>query len=295
MRVAVVGGGVIGLTCALELTRAGHRVTVVSEDDPLDTTSAVAAALWFPYEAAPAADVARWGAASLARFTRLAEDPATGVALREGLVMYRRPDPDLAWMAVVPDAERVDDGVRARLPVIEMARYLRWLAGELEAGGASLVRRRVENLDDLEGPVVLAAGVDSGALAGDQSVVPIRGQVVRVGNPGLTDWIVDDENPGGLTYVVPRRDDVVVGGTAQRGSWDLAVDPAAEAAILARATALVPRLAGAPIVSRTVGLRPARPTVRLERAGRVVYCYGHGGAGVTLSWGCAADVVALMA
>ena len=84
MRVTVVGGGVIGLTCALELTRAGHRVTVLSADGPLDTTSAVAAALWFPYEAAPAADVARWGGASLARFSRLAEDPATGVVLREG-------------------------------------------------------------------------------------------------------------------------------------------------------------------------------------------------------------------
>jgi D-amino-acid oxidase len=26
----------------------------------------------------------------------------------------------------------------------------------------------------------------------------------------------------------------------------------------------------------------------------VVHCYGHGGAGVTLSWGCAADVVDLV-
>jgi D-amino-acid oxidase len=26
----------------------------------------------------------------------------------------------------------------------------------------------------------------------------------------------------------------------------------------------------------------------------VICCYGHGGAGVTLSWGCAADVVGLV-
>jgi len=40
-----------------------------------------------------------------------------------------------------------------------------------------------------------------------------------------------------------------------------------------------------------VGLRPNRPAVRLEAEplgdGRRVHCYGHGGMGVSLSWGCA--------
>jgi D-amino-acid oxidase len=65
-------------------------------------------------------------------------------------------------------------------------------------------------------------------------------------------------------------------------------DPAVEAAVPARACALVPELRGTPVLSRAVGLRPGRPTVRLERLdvdGRpVVACYGHGGAGATLSW-----------
>jgi len=33
----------------------------------------------------------------------------------------------------------------------------------------------------------------------------------------------------------------------------------------------------------------------LEREGRVIHNYGHGGTGVGLSWGCASDVVALVA
>jgi D-amino-acid oxidase len=53
-RVTVIGGGVIGLTCALELAGAGHRVTVLTADPVEATTSAVAAALWLPYRAAPA-------------------------------------------------------------------------------------------------------------------------------------------------------------------------------------------------------------------------------------------------
>jgi D-amino-acid oxidase len=48
------------------------------------------------------------------------------------------------------------------------------------------------------------------------------------------------------------------------------------------------------VLRHKVGLRPSRSAVRLERDGRVVHCYGHGGAGVTLSWGCADEVVELV-
>lgn len=300
--VTVVGGGVIGLTCALELAHAGHEVTVVSADPPGATTSAVAAALWFPYEAAPEDDVLRWGQVSLRRFTELAGVAGTGVHLRDGTVVHRTPEPDLAWTRVVPGHRPAEDlpagatsGVRCRLPVIEMDVHLAWLTKQVEAAGAAIEHRRVERISDLGGLVVLAAGLASAALAGDDdSVEPIRGQVVRLANPGLTDWLIDDDHPDGLTYVVPRDHDVVVGGVAERGADSLDVDPATEAAILARARALVPELRDAPVVSRGVGLRPSRPSVRLERRGDVVHCYGHGGAGVTLSWGCAADVAALL-
>jgi len=53
------------------------------------------------------------------------------------------------------------------------------------------------------------------------------------------------------------------------------------------------------ITSEGVGLRPISPRVRVEvellAPGRViVHDYGHGGAGVTLSWGCATEVVRLV-
>ena len=92
-RVTVVGGGVIGLTCALELARARHRVTVLTADPVEATTSAVAAALWFPYRAAPADAVLRWAAASLAAFTALAGRPGhrRGAAPRHRRPPDRRP------------------------------------------------------------------------------------------------------------------------------------------------------------------------------------------------------------
>jgi D-amino-acid oxidase len=269
----------------------------------------VAAALWFPYRAAPAAEVLRWGAVSLAVFTGLADDPATGVALRPGTVVHRGAEPDLWWGPVVPGHRPATPdelppgaaaGTRCVLPVVDMGRYLPWLAGACRAAGVSVVPGRVDRLADVEGDVVvLAAGLRAGPLLGDDSGVPVQGQVVRLADPGLPGWLLDEDNPAGLTYVVPRGDDVVCGGTAVEGATRTEPDPEVEAALLARARALVPALRDAPVVSRAVGLRPGRPTVRLDRSpvdGRpVIACYGHGGSGVTLSWGCARDVVPLAA
>ena len=305
--VTVVGGGVIGLTCALELARAGHRVQVRSADPVERTASAVAAALWFPYRAAPVDAVLRWAAVSLDVFAALAADPATGVAMRPGTVVSRTPEPDLWWAPAVPGhrpatgAELppgVASGTRCTLPVVDMGRYLAWLVGTCRAAGVEVVADRVESLAGLPGDaIVVAAGLASGPLLGDRTGVPVQGQVVRLADPGLDGWLLDEDNPAGLTYVVPRGDDVVCGGTAVEGATGTEPDPAVEAAVLDRVSALAPALAGAPVRSRAVGLRPGRPTVRLDRTevdGRpVVACYGHGGAGVTLSWGCAADVAAL--
>ena len=306
--VPVIGGGVIGLTCALELAGAGHRVRLLAADPPEATTSAVAAALWFPYHAAPAEAVLRWGAASLTRFEQLAEDPATGVRLLPGTVGHRTPEPDLWWGPAVPGHRpaRPEElppgapaGTRCTLPVIDMQRYLAWLAGRCRAAGVDFVSERVARIDDVDGDVVVvAAGLASGPLLDDDSLVPVQGQVVRLPDPGLSGWLLDEENPAGLTYAVPRGHDVVCGGTAVEEASGTDPDPAVEAAVLDRVCALVPGLDRGRVLSRAVGLRPGRPAVRLERldvGGRaVVACYGHGGAGVTLSWGCAADVVELV-
>jgi D-amino-acid oxidase len=307
-RVTVVGGGVVGLTCALRLARAGHCVEVRTADAVADTTSAVAAALWFPYRASPAESVLRWGARTLAVLTELADDDATGVRLRPGTVVHRTPEPDLWWGAAVvghrPSTTeelpaRVPAGTRCTLPVVDMRRYLPWLLAACRAAGVEVVAAQVDRLSDVPGDVVVvAAGLRSGPLMDDDTGVPVQGQVVRLADPGLRGWLLDEDNPAGLTYVVPRGDDVVVGGTAVEGATGREPDPEVERAILERACALLPELRGAPVLSRAVGLRPARPTVRLDRTlvdGRpVIACYGHGGSGVTLSWGCADDVVALL-
>jgi D-amino-acid oxidase len=120
----------------------------------------------------------------------------------------------------------------------------------------------------------------------------VRGQIVVVENPGITEFFVAETDPP--VYFFPQGDLVVLGGTAQEDAGDTTPDPEEARSILARCAAVEPRLHGARIVGHRVGLRPVRPRIRLERDAGVVHNYGHGGAGVTLSWGCANEVARLV-
>jgi len=314
-RVFVVGAGVVGLSCAVRLLREGHHVDVVARDLPLETTSAVAAAIWYPYRAYPYERVTGWSATAYTEFTRLAAaEPDSGVRMLEGTELLRTASADPWWKEAVPSLSRVAspprpyaDGWSFRTPVVEMPVYLRWLHKTVEELGGTLTRMALNMLPDQAEVVVDACGLGARLLASDTTVVPIRGQVVYVEQFGLDRWWLaagppSATAPGPPTYVVPRRHDVVVGGTDDEGRWDRSPDPAVAGEILERAAELVPGLRGATVLRHKVGLRPARPSVRLEavstssRAGRsrVVHCYGHGGAGVTLSWGCAEEVAGLV-
>jgi D-amino-acid oxidase len=296
-RVDVVGAGVVGLTCAVRLLEDGHRVDVLARDLPLETTSAVAAALWYPYRALPQDRVTAWSRTAYDVLAGLADDPSTGVRLRTGTEVHRAPVGDPWWRAAVPGLDRetsLPTGYAAGwtfvAPVVEMPVHLRWLAGRVEELGGTITRLNLSALPTGADLVVNCSGIGARLLGADHEVTPVRGQVVLVEQVGLDRWWLDAEGP---TYVVPRSRDVVVGGTDEEGEWSRTPSAATAEAILARASRLVPELAGARVLRHRVGLRPVRPSVRLERVDDVVHCYGHGGAGVTLSWGCAAEVAAL--
>jgi D-amino-acid oxidase len=293
--VLVVGAGVVGLVAAIRLREAGVAADVVARDAPAGTTSAVAAALWYPYRAFPRERVAGWSARGFEVLSALADEPGSGVRMRWGSERVAAGTPDPWWRDAVPSLERTREGLRFVAPAVDMSLHLPWLAGRLRALGGTVERREVASLDELEADAVVnCAGLGARELAGDDALVAVRGQVLRVAAPDVREWLLDQSDPRRLVYVVPRVNDVVLGGTADEGAEDVRPDPATTEAIRARCAALIPALRAAPVVDVAVGLRPARPAVRLEAEGRVVHCYGHGGAGVTLAWGCAGEVAALL-
>ena len=304
--VIVVGGGIIGLTAATRLQQRGAEVTVWTPVGWQDTVSAVAAAAWYPTGLAFDPRVLGWAGATYQQFRRHAYEGVPGVMVRETRNLERSGDTAPPWWApaagrvqCLPAAAPWTREVRFQAPMVEMGLYLPWLREQFEAAGGRVVRRRVDRLDEalVEAPVIVnATGLAAGSLCGEPEVYPIRGQIVLVANPGVFVSVRDQGDPG--TYVHPRSRDVVLGGTYQHGDWNTTPDPATRDAIVERCVALVPELAGAPVVGEKVGLRPARrggPRVEAEKwaGGTVVHAYGHGGAGMTLSWGCADEVAAL--
>ncbi len=305
MRIVVVGAGVTGLTVGVRLAEAGHEVDLLARDLPAETTSAVAAALWYPYRIQPAERALSWARLGLTEFTTLAAaEPEAGVRMCRGTELLRHREADPWWASAVPGLSREDDvpapyraGWSFVAPIVEMPVYLDWLTGRLVAAGGTLTRLALPALPSHAGLVINCSGLGAVGLASDSEMRPVRGQVVLVEQVGLDSWLLDG---GGLTYVVPRSRDIVVGGTDLEGEWDRHPDPATTQAILERAVALVPALSDARVIAARVGLRPARSEVRLEvgrlsGGGPVIHCYGHGGAGVTVSWGCADEVAAMVA
>ncbi|MEU8895445.1 FAD-dependent oxidoreductase [Nocardia sp. NPDC048505] len=299
--VVVLGGGVTGLTTAIVLAERGARVRVWAKELAAWTTSAVAGALIWPYHVQPAELVGGWAVRSLREYRSLVDDPASGVRLVPGIQADTPVDFMPVWTAALDDAREATaaelpdgfaQGLRATVPLLDMRAHLDYLARRLAAAGGRIEERAVASFGAaarVAPAIVNCTGLGARTLVPDLSVRPVRGQLVVVENPGVTDWFVGAA--GELTYLLPRPGYVILGGTSQTGSWNLIPDPATARAIVARCARVHPALAEARVLEHRVGLRPVRPTVRIEReqldGALLVHNYGHGGAGVTVAWGCA--------
>jgi D-amino-acid oxidase len=303
----VIGAGVCGLTTAICLAEAGLTVTIRAARLP-GATSMAAGAIWGPHLVEQGGRVAAWSSAGLETLGDLASRPGTGVAMARGTEAWRQPAEPPGWSGQVPAFRRcaaaeLPDGFVAgwqyTAPVLTMPVYLDYLLDRFTGGGGQVQVATVGSLAEAaaDAPVVVnCTGIGARDLVPDPDLVPVRGQAVIVANPGITDFFIGpaDAAPD-LVYMFPHGDTVLLGGTEQPGDWNPDPDPAVTRRILADCAAVEPRLAGAEIVVQRVGLRPVRPRVRLEAErfgpGRLlVHNYGHGGAGVTLSWGCAREI-----
>jgi D-amino-acid oxidase len=194
---------------------------------------------------------------------------------------------------------------RLTAPLVSMPAYLGYLHERyLKAGGRPVQQQAFGTLaDSVTGTggrvIVNCTGCGARTLVPDPAVAPVRGQVVVTSNPGVSQFFVGvGAEPGDLTYFFPHGESVVLGGTEQLGNWSREPDPGTATRIVAACAAVEPKLADAAVLEHRVGLRPGRPQVRLETAladdgTTVVHNYGHGGSGVTLSWGCAEEAAGL--
>src|SRR3954451_17975839 len=153
--VLVVGAGVVGLTAAIRLREAGVAADIVARQPPLATTSAVAAALWYPYRAFPRERVAGWSARGFEVLSALSDEPGSGVRMRWGRERVAAGTPDPWWREAVPTFARDGDGWRFAAPVADMSVHLPWLAARVEARGGTVAAGAFASLDE---PLARARG-----------------------------------------------------------------------------------------------------------------------------------------
>ncbi len=302
--VLVIGAGVSGLTTAIRLAEAGYRVRVLAKDPPDCTTSAAAGASWGPYLLNDEQEK-QWSRHTLDVLTELAGDTATGVRLVEGLEASDEEMEIPDWARGVEGFRPAGDlpegyvvGWRYRLPLVDMQTYLGYLEERLQDKQIEVqwgtTVRRLDDVSDQAGVVVNCTGMGARSLVPDDTVTPVRGQLVVVRNPGV-DWFFQDQREGkDMTYFLPHGDKVVLGGSALPDATAIEADPVIANGIVERCSRIVPEFRTAERIDNRVGFRPTREKVCLQRNGNVVHNYGHGGSGLTMSWGCAEAVLALV-
>ncbi len=262
VRCAVIGAGVAGLTTARILQQRGAQVTIYAEALPPLTTSNIAGGHWWPTTVfdSDAADVAfrqQFHAATRLsyRYFQTQLGGPYGVSWRRSYTLYderrdfgpfTRALEDVApEMAVLAPGQHPFGQAwvqRYATMMIEPAVFLQAVLEDvLVAGGRVEVRRFREpaELAVLPETVVFnCTGLGARDLFGDQALTPVRGQLVVL----LPQAELDYNLMAGPTYIFPRSDGVIIGGTFERGQWDTAADPAVTARILERAAQTAGRL-----------------------------------------------------
>lgn len=236
----------------------------------------------------------------------------------DALRRYRRLD---EYDGTVPMRGGVDpsdvSGYVHEVFFIEMPRYVPTLLRWYRSTGGEVERREVgrDDIGELNGDVVVnAAGC--GSPFEDDGLVAVRGHLVHVDTESrVTDesgdsfsysYYLDDDR---FVYAYPRDDALVLGGSSQEGAvvdgdWKPTSDEETADETVNIDGVDVPQHIietngdildgfGVDIDSyektACFGYRPyRRGGVRTEKeffdGKEVVHCYGHGGAGVTLSW-----------
>ncbi len=322
--VAVIGGGVIGLSVAREVARRGWRVTV--HDDGRKGPSWVAGGMLAPYsEAWPGEDdLLDLGIESLRIWhDDFIDDADNTVITARGSLTVAVDTADVGelrtmidWLAghghtvaETTDARDVEPLLAQNIRrgftapeelAVDNRKVLRALTADCAALG---VRRgpAVANLEEASGDqIVVANGVEAATLA-NLPVRPVKGEVLRLRRrPGAMPpptHVIRARIHGRHVYLVPREDGVVVGATQYEHGHDTAPAVAGVRDLLDDACAVLPCLGEYEFAECAAGLRPMTED-NLPLVGRIddrtLVAAGHGRSGFLLAPWTAKTIGALL-
>jgi glycine/D-amino acid oxidase-like deaminating enzyme len=243
-RFAVLGCGVIGLSTARLLQRRGGSVTIYARDLPPETTSNVSGALWMPTSLYNQQKVSpqfleQFGRACQIsnRAFQLMVGAEYGVRWVETFDLHREPEPLERELpggaglypatAILQDPKRYFGFPYVKqfsTMVIEPSVYLNALLRDFYIAGGKVVVRELRSREEiaaLSEPVIFnCTGLGARALFNDEALIPVRGQLEVL----LPQPEIDYCYLSGGSYMFPRRDGIILGGTFEHGRWTLEPD-----------------------------------------------------------------------
>ena len=308
--IKIIGSGITGLTTALCLLENGFQVRILTKQLYPQTVSSVAAAIWFPYAVEPKDQVNQWSFLTYQFLEELAKEEGSGVSMIPFLVLSA-PGREEDWLEGLPqeavrEASRselpkgYERGYWAQVPLADTNIYLPYLVWRISNLGGEIIQHTISR-EELEKDslqlYINCTGLGAREIFTDEELKPMRGQVLKVnkGFPAIS--MVDSMHPGQLSYVIERKHDYVLGGTDYVNDDDESARAEDTKMIIERCQRLQPIPEQLSIKQVAVGLRPKRDRIRCEwddELLNVIHNYGHGGAGYTVSWGCALHVLHLL-
>jgi glycine/D-amino acid oxidase-like deaminating enzyme len=247
--VAVLGGGIMGLSTARLVQDAGFPVTIYTAALPPDTTSDIAGGQFHPFS------VFRRSLATPqfeAQFTRALDYSWRRFQIMVGddygvrwLPTYVETDsPQAKLLDTFPPFNKMltpaehpfalDSVLRYDTMYVETGRYLREMLKDVRlAGGKVEVRKFATPADIAALPETLAfncTGLGSRELFGDDELQPVRGQLAILEPQPAVRYAFT----GSAGYMFPRGDGILLGGTFEYDQWDPTPQPADIAEILAK-------------------------------------------------------------
>jgi len=261
-KVAVIGCGSVGLTCARQLQRRGFDVTIYAAAVPPNVTSNMSLAGFTPSSGLVAGDqrTPAWDAQyrraydiSYRQLQLMCGNPISGVSWLDNISLTdtlptppqtpptREPLPDGA------DTEREifgpgEHGFQTKYAIrspqirIEPNIYLDAIMRDVVLFGGRIVVRKFDTQRDLASlsePIVInCTGLGARDLFGDKELLPLKGQLVVMVpqdeiNYHTNGGLHERPAPGQLgIHMMSRRDGIILGGTSQRDVWTLEPDEA---------------------------------------------------------------------
>ncbi|CAF1047886.1 unnamed protein product [Rotaria sp. Silwood1] len=333
-RITIIGAGIIGLTTACTIlkeyaTNENLQLTIISEKFTPDTTGDTSAGYWEPYGFANIDErILRWAGytydifvseffstkaarAGIMKVTSYRLQGFNGENKDNNKIFEKPKFAELVRHFRLLDQHELNmfdhlnptSGYVMSSITVEVIKYLPQLLRYLsEDCRVKILKKKIHSLTELKNKadvIINCSGLASRHLVGDQTIRPARGQVIRVYAPWIKS-VYEFDTEEGFGYVIPQSDTVVLGGTFQLNDWNTKIDENDTQKILRICSKAFPALKQIRHGKVQVGLRPYRDNgVRLEHEKtidgmNIVHCYGHSGAGVTLSWGCAKDVVEIV-